>query len=241
MRKLISILLLFPCTWCFGQQEKQIAFKKTDYPASKFLLTSDTSKFGEVQIITTMVTPKGGSRGFLCRSWLTIRGRNKVLKQKFYQIEPVGGCSGLFVPSVQPLDNYFIISKFGDYEGETLLVDTTGKLIELTGGSFSVSPDKKYLFAIWNSDLSGITIFDLTKRKTILSKEIEGDKEYRDVYFQDGTYYVTYFDENTVGILDIRDKDIRTSSKPKGFLKKMSKLRIYNDVQALTTCNCGRK
>lgn len=188
-----------------------------------------------------MVTPIGSSNGFLCRSWLTVRKGNKVLKQKFYEIEPVGGCSGLFLPSIQPLENYFIISKFGDYEGQTLLIDTIGNLIELTGGSFSVSTDKKHLFSIWYSDLSGITVFELTQRKPIFSKEIEDDKQYGDIYFQDGKYYISYFEDNAVGLLDIENKKIETSKKTKGFLKEETKLKIFNDVQALTKCNCGQK
>ncbi len=208
---------------------------------TKFLTTADTSNFGQVQIITTMVTPKGTSNGFLCRSWLTVRKSDKLLKQKFYEIEPVGGCSGLFLPSFQPLENYFIISKFGDYEGQTLLIDTSGKLIELTGGSFSISTDKKYLFSLWDSDLSGITVFDLTKGKTIMSKEIEDDKQYGDIYFQDGKYYVSYFEDNAIGLIDNTNKKITPSKKTTGFLKKSNKLKIFNDVQALAKCNCGRK
>ena len=241
MRTLILILLFLFSITCFGQQQKHVAYKKTDYPATKFLITADTSIFGQVQIITTMVTPKGSSNGFLCRSWLTVRKTNKVLKQKFYEIEPVGGCSGLFLPSIQPLENYFIISKFGDYEGQTLLIDTSGKLIELTGGSFSVSTDKKYLFSLWDSDLSGITVFDLTKGKPIFSKEIDDDKKYCDIYFQDGKYYASYFEDNAVGLLDITNKKIATTKKTIVFLKKANKLKLFNDVQTLTKCNCGRK
>lgn len=241
MKTLISTILFLFITTCFGQQQKQIIFKKADYPPSKFLLTTDTSKFGRVQIVRTLIKPKFSSNGFSCRSWLTIRNNDKILKHKFYEIEPVGGCSGLFLPSSQPLDNYFIISKFGDYEGETLLIDTAGKLTELLGGAFSISPDKKYLFSIWDSDLSGITVYDLTNKKAILKKETEGDQRYADIYFQDGKYYVSFDDDITIGHINLETKKITLSKRPKGFLKKASKLRIYNVVQTLPKCNCGRE
>jgi hypothetical protein len=171
---------------------------------------------------------------------LTIRNSDKVLKQKFYEIEPVGGCSGLFPPPSQPLENYFILSKFGSYEGETLLIDTTGKLIVLSGGSFSLSRDKKYLFSIWDSDLSGITIYDLTNKKTLLNKEIE-EPRYTDIYFQDGKYYVSFDDDTTIGHINLQSKKISTAKKSKGFLKKGNKLRTFNAVQSMSDCNCGRR
>src|ERR1035437_10217798 len=240
MRTLISILLFIFVITCYGQQHKQVAFNRADYPISKFVVTTVASNFGQVKIIATMVTPKASSTGFLCRSWLTIRKSDKILKQKFYEIEPVGGCSGLFFPSTQPLDSYFIISKFGDYDGETLLIDKTGNLIVLTGGSFSISADDKYLFSVWDSDLSGITVFDLTNGKTILSKEIAGDKQYGDFYVQNGKYYVSYFEDNTVGQIDIQNKKVIVSKKKAGFLKKTNELMIYNVVQTLSKCNCGQ-
>lgn len=241
MRTLISILLFISVTTCFGQQQKQVILKKEDYPISKFTVTAVASNFGQVKIITTMVSPKVSSNSFSCRSWLKIQKNDKVLKQQFYEIDPVGGCSGLFIPSTQPLENFFIISKFGDYQGETLLVDKNGKLIVLTGGSFSISSDKKYLFSVWDSDINGITIFDLTSENTILSKEIEGKKQYGDFYFQDGKYYISYFEDNSVGQIDLFNKKILISKKQQGFLKKTNKLKIYNDVQTLPKCNCGRQ
>jgi len=241
MRTLISLLLFISVTACFGQRQKQITFKREDYPISKFTVSVVASNFGQMKIISTMASPKASSNSFSCRSWLTIQKSDKVLKQKFYEIEPVGGCSGLFFPTTQPLDNCFIISKFGDYEGETLLVDKTGKLIVLTGGSFSISADKKYLFSVWDSDLSGITIYDFTSGKTILSKEIEGDKQYGEFYFQDGKYYISYFENNTLGQIDLQNKKVVVLKKQAGFLKNTNKLKIYNDVKTLPKCNCGRQ
>jgi hypothetical protein len=240
MKLLTLYFLLFFSLAALGQQQKRVAFKKSAYPASKFLVTTDTSFFGGIQIITAMVTHKGrSSAGFLCRSWLIIKKSDRILKQKFYDIEPVGGCSGLFSPSKQPLEDYFIISKFGDYEGETLLIDTSGKLIELIGGSFLISTDRKHLFSIWNSDLTGITVYDLVNRKIILSKEVEGYHEYRDIYFQSGNYYVSYYEDVAVGQIDFDAKKIISTNRTQGFLKKVNKLKTYNDVQSLPKCNCG--
>jgi hypothetical protein len=122
-----------------------------------------------------------------------------------------------------------------------LLIDTAGQLIELIGGSFSISANRKYFFSIWDSDLSGITVYDLINGNIILSKEIEGDQRYRDIFFQDGKYYLSYDDDLLVGQINFESRKIITTKQTNGFLKKENKLKIYNDVQILTKCNCGRK
>jgi hypothetical protein len=83
-----------------------------------------------------MIHPKKNTANqFACRAWLYIRKNRKTVSKKFYDIDPVGSCSGLYLPSQQPLKDYFIISKFGDYDGETLLIDASGKLTTLQGGA----------------------------------------------------------------------------------------------------------
>lgn len=248
MRVLFSILFLYSSICVIGQQtQKPISYKKSDYPSSRFLIKNDTSLFGQVQIITIMTSPKGNSTySFLCRSWLIIKKNDKVLKQKYYDIEPVGGCSGLYISNTQPLKNLFIASKFGDYEGQTLLIDTTGKITELSGGSFSISQDGNYLFTIWDSDLSGITIYDLKNNKIILEKESAGEERFYEFYFQEGKYYISLDEESkskttVVGHVDLATKKIFLLKKPYGFLKKANKLKVFNEVQNLEKCNCGHK
>jgi hypothetical protein len=247
MRLQLIITFLLLTVSLFGQQNKPIVqFKKTDYPASKFVTKVDTSLLGQVQIIITMTHPKNSSVAkFLCRSWLTIKKNNKILEQKYFDIEPVGGCSGLYTPTKQPCKDYFIISKFGDYEGQTLLIDTTGKLTILTGGAFSTSTDNNYLFATYDSDISGITIYDLKSKKLILSKEKDDEVRFNEFYFQEGNYFVSLDSDETtkevsVGIIDIKNKKVSVTKKPKTFLKEANKLKTYNAVQSLTKCNCGQ-
>jgi hypothetical protein len=247
MRSQFIIIFSLLTVSLFGQQNKLILqFKKTDYPASKFVTKADTSLLGQVQIIITMTHPKNSSVAkFLCRSWLTIKKNDKILNQKFYDIESVGGCSGLYTPTKQPCKDYFIISKFGDYEGQTLLIDTTGKLTILTGGAFSISTDNNYIFATYDSDVSGITIYDLKSKKLVLSKEKDNEDRYNEFYFQEGSYFVSFDSDETakevsVGIIDIKNKKVIVTKKPKTFLKKTNKLKTYNTVQSLAKCNCGQ-
>jgi hypothetical protein len=247
MRMPLISVFLFLVVVSFGQQnQKPKQLKKTDYPLSKFLTISDTFLLRHVQIIITMASPKDNSNAqFLCRSWLTIKKNGKILEQKFYDIEPLGGCSGLYAPAEQPLKDIFVISKFGDYEGETLIIDTTGKATTISGGSFFVSPDSKFLFSIWDSDVSGVSVYNLTTKNIILEKESETESRFAEIYFQDGKYYTTFdeqMDEKEIICqFDFKTKKIISINKSASFLKKQNKLKIFNDVQGLQKCNCGQK
>ncbi len=247
MRSILIITLLFFTASLWGHQNKQnLQFKLNDYPESIFVSKSDTFFLGQVQIIITMTHPKNSSvSNFQCRSWLTIKKNNKILSQIYYDIEPVGGCSGLYTPSKQPCKDYFIISKFGDYKGETLIIDNLGKLTSLAGGEFSISKDNNYLFTSFDSDISGVTIYDLKIHKVVLAKENNDENRYNEFYFQEGTYYVSLDSDKavkdiSVGVIDIKNKNLTVVKKPAAFLKKHNKLETYNAVQSLRKCNCGQ-
>ena len=248
MKILLMNISMYLSIFLWGQHKDTfIKLQKSDYPSSKYKTSSDTSHFGKIDIITTMIHPKNDANDtlkYFCRSWLTIKKNGKILKQKYYDIEPVGGCSGVYTPTKQPCKELFILSKFGDYKGETLIIDSTGKLVTLTGGTFSVTADFHYLFTTYDSDVSGITIYDLKNKKSVFSKERSDEERYNEFYFQDGYYLVSFEKDATskdisVGYIDIKNKKITISKKPTTFLKKNNRLESYNAVQSLAKCNCG--
>jgi hypothetical protein len=101
-----------------------------------------------------------------------------VTFQKYFKsIDAVGSCYGLIIPVIQPREDYFILSKMGDYDSRIFIIDSLGKVTEKYGGSIYVSRDKRYLFSYSGADgrrltiLSGekYVIFDLTIKKIIIS------------------------------------------------------------------------
>lgn len=246
MKRLIILLFLFSGLHVFSQDKKGTpSFHATDYPSNAYRTHSDTSSLGEFQIVITMVNPKDPSTSpFACRSWLTILHHGKIINQKFCDIEPVGGCSGFYAPSEQPCQGYFLLSKFGDYQGETWLIHGDGKITILKGGSFSISSDKRYLFSTYDSDVSGITIYDLQQHKLVLSREAKGATRYNEFFVQDGKYYISMTDESghdaaQVGLIDFTTKGIKWMNKTRVTANPSYKLNIYNDVPSLDHCNCG--
>ncbi|OYU97367.1 MAG: hypothetical protein CFE21_03485 [Bacteroidetes bacterium B1(2017)] len=243
---ILTLTFLLVSTSLFSQVRPQgPIFKKSDYPATKFVSITDTNYFGTIQIVITQTHPKNVSEAlFFCRSWLTVSKNGKTVYQKHYDIEPVGGCSGLYPAKNQPCKTYFILSKFGDYNGQTILIDSSGKVTSISGGTFSISADKNYLFATFDSDISGISIYDLKKGRLVLSHEIENNDRYSEFYFQDGKYYVSIETEETaanvsVGLLDLKTAKVSTLKKNKTFLNSKNILKMYNSIYSLPKCNCG--
>lgn len=244
MKVNVLLIVLFSTFSVVAQTKKAVvAFNPSDYPSTGYRISSDTTWFGSLQIVRTMVHPRNTSTAkFHCRSWLTIQLHHKVLTQKFYDIEPVGGCSGLYVPKEQPCRGYFILSKFGDYQGETLLIDSSGKLTVIKGGSFSITKDKHYLFTLYDSDVSGMSVYDLNLHKLVWSREAKGEVRYNDFFMQDGKYYVSFSNEENltqVGLMDFKSKQIQMQKKSGTSSNPSYKLTMYNDVQDLEQCNCG--
>jgi hypothetical protein len=238
--KKILYLILLCSNFCIAQENnKYIPFKSLNYSPTNFNINADTINFEQVKIIITMVKPLNNFSGSLCESWLTIMKNGKVMEKKYYDIEPVGGCSGLFLPETQPLEDYFIISKFGDYDGQTLLIDKNGHLTELKGGSFSISVDKKFLFSIWNSDIDGLTIYDVKEQRVMFNEENELSNHYEAAYFQKGKYYLSMHNSPYLSQIDVKKGKLIRGTKSKESLIQSNKLYTYNHYQNLPLCNCG--
>lgn len=246
MKHFIFLIFIFLTQQSYGQTSNKIKpFNKSDYPTSKFIIKSDTNFLGKVQIVINQVKTKNNSMTpFYCRSWMSIKKENKVVKHFYYDIEPVGGCSGLFIPKEQPIKDLFIASKFGDYEGEIIIIDTFGKVTTELGGHFFISKDKRYLFSPYDSDLSGLTVYDLQQMKTLYTKEFE-EGYFGDWYFQEGKFLsrILIDDEvtgkNKVAIFNLDTKKISLSEKPENYLKAINKLKVYNSIEN-GNCNCGQ-
>jgi hypothetical protein len=257
LNKLISFILffLFVVTNYPAQTTGKFEpFRNSDYPADKFQIKIDTARFAKFRIEIRQIkytgNPETDTSSFYCRAWLTITQRNKIITQQFYKsIEPVGGCSGLFIPDQQPRKDFFIFSKFGDYNGSIIIIDTTGTVTEKIGGIFYISKDQRYLFSNYDSNLAGLTVYDLNKHAVIYSSsaELRNDASLNDWYFQDEKYFTRVYDDETdssddvikIATFDFKTNKLVISAVNKNYLKKENKLKVYNDTKYARDCNCG--
>ena len=114
------------------------------------------------------------------------------------------------------------------------------------GGIFFISKDKHYLFSSYDSNLSGLTVYDLNKRLILFSDTIE--PYLADWYFQDKKYFAIVSEDiiqdnrTKIATYDFAQNKLTISFSfvDKEYPKTENKLKVYNDYQYARDCNCGR-
>lgn len=234
---------------CGQTHDKFEPFNLSDYSKDKYQIKLDTVTFSKLKIEIRQAkfldNKTNTPSDFYCRGWLTISRGGKTINHIYFKsIEPVGGCAGLFIPDKQPRRDCFIISKFGDYDGSIFMIDTTGNVTEKLGGIFYISKDKRYLFSSYDSDLSGLTVYDLNKKLILFSDTLE--PYLADWYFQDKKYFalvsedVVNVDTIKIATFDFATNKIIVSNVDKSYPKTENKLTIFNDYSNAKDCICGR-
>src|SRR5688572_2893279 len=120
------LLTIFLLTTIISSGQTIAPFKDTDFSADKFVVKKEQWTLGIITVDLIHAKPKkqDDSRQFSCRTWLTIKDKNKLIKELAQDADAVGGCSGLFFPDSQPNKDLIIISKFGDYDGRLYVVNS---------------------------------------------------------------------------------------------------------------------
>lgn len=247
---LILIFMAFAGSSYAQRHDKFEAFNPSDYPANKYQIKLDSASFFQFKIEIRQVKNNkmtNSQSDFYCRAWLSVTRGNKIIQQIYYaSIEPVGSCGGLFIPDKQPVKDYFIISKLGDYDGKIFILDKNGKFTEKSGGPFSISKDHHYLFSDYYSDLSGLTVYDLRQNLVLFSDTIE-PVSLADWYFQDKKYFAEIWDakanrvkRNQIAVFDPKTKKLIISEVEKNYARMENKLPVYNDNRNINDCGCGK-
>ena len=179
--------------------------------------------------IAQILRKKFDGDNFNCKAIIQTRTKNRNIDELYFEnIEPVGSSYGICFTKNQTNKKYIIGSKYGDYDGLLIIINSTGKILGESGGNYFVSKDKKYLFSDWYSDLTGITIFDLEKNAVVYSKELP---VYLSKWFEDkGKYYAAQWIENkeidTIYTFDLTSFSL---SKTNISLTKLHQFREVNE------------
>lgn len=245
MKTIIISVLTLLTTLSFGQNsDKFESFRRPDYPPEKYQITSDSIKFKNFVIKIHQVRNKTGYEPFSCRAWLIINNNSKSIYQRFFKsIDAVGSCYGLFIPIIQPRQDYFILSKLGDYDGTIFIIDSKGNVTEKLGGQFYVSKDKRYLFSSYDSDIYGLTVFDFTTGQILFSDT--DTPSLFEWYYKDNKYISrVYLSNGQISssdyyYFDLTSRKLILFKQSKEYLKPIDKLAPYNDSNTRRFCNCG--
>ena len=125
---------------------------------------------GDVTVRVTQVKNAGYKLlPYTCRAWFEVRKDNRLIKRQYYDdIDPSGFSYGIFVPKQQPIEDYFVAVKEGDYDGRLLLVSRDGALSNLPGGFYFLTDDKRFLLEEYASDDSSLVVVDVSMHKMVI-------------------------------------------------------------------------
>ncbi|TRZ43130.1 SH3 domain-containing protein [Robertkochia solimangrovi] len=136
-------------------------------------LTVKEEHIKELNIKIVQLSPSENNYDFYCKGLIrTIKGNKLIDEINYGNIDPVGSSFGLTYSLNQNKNHPFIVSKFGDYSGEIIIIQENGKIQRFAGGQYFLTENGKYLVSDWSSDISGLTIYDLEKKEVRLNKEL---------------------------------------------------------------------
>jgi hypothetical protein len=181
------LILIFGIS-IFGQIAKTDTFK----------ITEIKREIGDITVVITQYkTLIESSKTPYCKAFIkTIKQGKEISSLNFSSIEPVGDDYGFFVYS-NLIKNHLLISKFGDYDGSTIIINSDGQIFSTIGGNISVDLEAGLVFSIYASDLTGFSVFDLVKDSVIIKMV---DIEERPVEFyksSNANYYFLAKDDET--------------------------------------------
>ena len=67
-----------------------------------------------------------------------------------------------FLPEPQPSTDFFMMVKYGDNDGRTIVIDKRGKIFNMIGGRYFITKDNRFLFSPWVSLEKGLAAVSYT-------------------------------------------------------------------------------
>ena len=260
--KQVFILTVTLCMCLLGmaqQYQPTTQIPAATYPASAYVVNTDSFKLWAMTMHLTNIKAKPHQTiSFWCRSALAITYKTDTVFSRFYpDVHAVGGCSGLYM---QPIirGSYVFISKFGDYHGRTIAIDTTGKVLDIRGGVTYYNPLIDWIVAEHNSDIGGLSVYNTKIGKLVYDSEapqINGDTCYicgrylTDVRYDERYLYVLYMndEENNHqenGMLrsfrfEHDTQAISLAEVPTAYFDNLPQLETVNNPQSNSEVNCN--
>lgn len=190
-----EIAALFGLLLAIGTADAKDPFQPyvaEDYDPKQVRITTRDIRHGEALIRIVQVRKIGKQKAAprACRAWLMVDvGGKPVFERYFADIDPAGASFGLFLPARQVPSPYFAVVKLGDRDGRLFLVHQDGRVLDLEGGFYIVSQDKRVIFSQYASDVNKVVVFDVASGATLfVARDLP---HIHDWYLIDGNYVFT--------------------------------------------------
>lgn len=223
----LLVLGLFFNSYSFAAASETDAHKKfvpEEYDPKDFLIDTQVLRkdAASIKIIQVKRINKADQLPHACRAWLEVTVNDRPIFVRYFDdIDPAGFSYGVMIPKEQPSKQWLLLVKNGDYDGRLFLIGPDGKTFDYTGGSFFVSPDQKFLFSVYESDASGLTVIDLNDGQAVFSTKDNPYPVY--AYYSDGkdVFFTEETDRDAYGGGRVNEKTgaIYKYDQQKGFVK----------------------
>ncbi len=177
---------------------------------------------------------------YYCSGAIYIWKNNKKIDSLIYaNFEPVGGDYGLRVHE-ELINGCLIITKHGDYDGETIFINPEGKIKKCIGGIPHYSKNKNWVISFYESDLGGFSIFDLGNFEEIFS---ESDSENHGIALAENANLLFLQMQNTDDLVpkyfsfDAKTK-VLSEANPEDFKKAKELKSIEDYMNYVVFCGC---
>ncbi len=139
----------------------------------KLIKTEKEYNLESVKVLLSQEKSEGS--GVTCSAKIDIFKNGKKVDSLKFSPEAVGGDYG--ISNGVKLTDHLVFTKHGDYDGRTLIINNNGKLHNVAGGINYIDKEAQILFANYESDLGGFSIFDLKGDSVIMEIDELGDSE----------------------------------------------------------------
>jgi len=230
----IAVLISLHGLISLGQTE---SFKKDG-----FKITRTIRRVGDIKVIISQKKSLNYTDP-LCSANIRIFKNDKQIDSLEYlanQLEGVGDRYGLLIYE-KPIKNHVIISKFGSYEGKTIIINNKGQKFVTLGGFSSIDVQNGLLFSVYHSDASGLSVFDLNTDKELYSMMSDyGKMEYeraREFYLFKNKYFVKtdQNEDNKWKIWEIDLKNKKLTETNKDIISQAERLKELTDYDYKVT------
>jgi hypothetical protein len=169
-RCLLLLVALLPV-----QGDQHLPFDPGRFPASKFSIEQKRLAFGPLTIQLTQAWPlhyEGNDPIFHgCSAFVEVRRGSQFLDARSFEAIGVGSPLGLILPKHQPLAEYFMLVKTGDYDSRTILVGTDGRVRVLGGDKIVIDAADGWLISDSGPAEDGtVRIFDYRQGRQVFQQ-----------------------------------------------------------------------
>jgi hypothetical protein len=144
------------------------------------------------------------------------------------QFDAVGDRYGLLIYD-ELIKNHLILSKFGSYDGQTILINNKGQIFTTLGGFSYLDKKNGRLFSIYHSDISGFSVFDLNTDRELFSLTMNNDRVQE--FYLLGDKYFMKTEQNSSRQEKIWEIDLE---KQKLIESKIDRRFMINPLEELT-------